>query len=65
MKNFTKTAILILLGVMCIPAALGLAFGLGWTLLGYIWHPKGMLIACLILGILNIPGIIIGLFAKR
>lgn len=65
MKNFMATITIIVIGVLLIPALLFLALGLGTTIMAYLMNPKVMLIVAVTLGLINLPGIIIGLIAKR
>lgn len=65
MKNLIATIIIIVIGVLLIPALLFLALGLGTTIMAYLLNPKVMLIVAVTLGLINLPGIIIGLIAKR
>ena len=65
MKNFMATITIIAIGVLLIPALLFLALGLGTTIMAYLMNPKVMLIVAVTLGLINLPGIIIGLIAKR
>ena len=65
MKNLIATITLIVIGVLLIPALLFLALGLGTTIMAYLMNPKVMLIVAVTLGLINLPGIIIGLIAKR
>ena len=65
MKNFMATITIIVIGVLLIPALLFLALGLGTTIMVYLMNPKVMLIVVVTLGLINLPGIIIGLIAKR
>lgn len=59
------TITIIAIGVLLIPALLFLALGLGTTIMAYLMNPKVMLIVAVTLGLINLPGIIIGLIAKR
>lgn len=65
MKNLIATITIIAIGVLLIPALLFLALGLGTTIMAYLMNPKVMLIVAVTLGLINLPGIIIGLIAKR
>lgn len=65
MKNLIATITIIVIGVLFIPALLFLALGLGTTVMAYLLNPKVMLIVAVTLGLINLPGIIIGLIAKR
>jgi hypothetical protein len=65
MKNLIATITIIAIGVLLIPALLFLALGLGTTIMAYMLNPKVMLIVAVTLGLINLPGIIIGLIAKR
>jgi hypothetical protein len=65
MKNLIATITIIAIGVLLIPALLFLALGLGTTIMAYLLNPKVMLIVAVTLGLINLPGIIIGLIAKR
>ena len=65
MKNLIATITIIVIGVLLIPALLFLALGLGTTIMVYLMNPKVMLIVVVTLGLINLPGIIIGLIAKR
>ena len=65
MKNLIATITIIVIGVLLIPALLFLALGLGTTIMAYLMNPKVMLIVVVTLGLINLPGIIIGLIAKR
>ena len=65
MKNLIATITIIAIGVLLIPVLLFLALGLGTTIMAYMLNPKVMLIVAVTLGLINLPGIIIGLIAKR
>ena len=65
MKKVVLTFIGIILGIAIIPAFIGFALGLAGTVIGFLLEPRVMMVMILVLGIISLPGIIIGLLAKK
>ena len=64
MKNVGKVLLwlaAIIFGVIMIPAMIALCLGIGGTIIGFICNPAVMVWIIIILGIVSIPGIIIGM----
>lgn len=65
MKKMILTVIGIVVGIVMIPALFAMAIGLFGTVLGFLAEPKIMFGLLGILAVISIPGIIIGIVAKR
>lgn len=65
MDRLVGTILIIIGGIIMIPALFCMAFGLAATLIAFIMNPKVISIILFVLGILCVPGIIIGWLAKR
>ncbi len=65
MKKLLLTLLGIGLGIVLIPALFAFAIGVGGTVMGFIAQPRVMLVLVGILAIISLPGIIIGLMAKK
>ena len=65
MKKPVSTLLIIIVGILVLPALFTFACGLLATFVAYLANPKMMLIVCVILGIVSLPGILIGFFARR
>lgn len=65
MKKLLLTLFGIGLGIVLIPALFAFAIGVGGTVMGFIAQPRVMLVLVGILAIISLPGIIIGLMAKK
>ena len=65
MKGFIKAVISIVGGIIMIPALFAFAVVLGGTVLGFMNSPGVTTAIVAVLGIISLPGIIIGLFLKR
>ena len=65
MYRLIGTLLIIIGGIVLIPALLCMAFGLAATLIAFILNPRVIGVMLIVLGILCVPGIIIGWNAKR
>ncbi len=65
MKRLILTVIGIGVGIVMIPALFAMAIGLFGTVIGFLAEPKVMLVLLGILAVISLPGIIIGIVAKR
>ena len=65
MKHTIGTVLIIIGGIIMIPALFCMAFGLATTVMAFVMNPRVIGAILLVLGILCIPGIIIGWLAKR
>ena len=65
MKKLIVTLICIAIGIFLIPSLFAMAVGIFGTVVAFISNPKVMMVAFGILAVLSLPGIIIGLLAKR
>ncbi len=65
MKDVVRTILIICLGVILIPSLFFLAVGLGTTIIAWLFNPKVMFCIVIVLGIFSLPGIIIGLLARK
>jgi hypothetical protein len=57
--------VIIFIGILLIPSLFFLVLGLGTTILGWLANPKIMLALVITLGLMSLPGIIIGWIAKK
>jgi len=60
-----RTVVIIFIGILLIPSLFFLVLGLGTTILGWLANPKIMLALVITLGLMSLPGIIIGWIAKK
>ena len=65
MKRLVKIMLTITVGIIIIPALFAFALGLGGTIIGFMNCPEVMSAVLRALGIVSIPGIIIGLIAMK
>jgi len=65
MKRLILTVIGIGVGIVMIPALFAMAIGLFGTVVGFLAEPRIMLTLLGILAVISLPGIIIGIVAKR
>lgn len=65
MRKLIRTIVLVVIGVICIPALFMFAIGLGSTVFAFIAEPRVMVVMIGILLIISIPGIILGLVIKK
>lgn len=65
MSKVIRTMVIIFIGILLIPSLFFLVLGLGTTILGWLANPKVMLALVITLGLMSLPGIIIGWIAKK
>lgn len=65
MSKVIRTVVIIFIGILLIPSLFFLVLGLGTTILGWLANPKIMLALVITLGLMSLPGIIIGWIAKK
>jgi len=65
MKHTIGTMLIIIGGIIMIPSLFCMAFGLAATVIAFLMNPRVIGVILLVLGILCVPGIIIGWLAKR
>ncbi len=65
MSKVIRTMVIIFIGILLIPSLFFLVLGLGTTILGWLANPKIMLALVITLGLMSLPGIIIGWIAKK
>lgn len=65
MKKLILGLIGIIVGIFVIPALFAFAIGIGGTIIGLIAQPKIMLGLIAALGVISLPGIILGVLVKK
>jgi len=65
MKRLILTVMGVFVGIVMIPALFAMAMGLFGTVIGFLAEPRVMLVLLGILAVISLPGIIIGIIAKR
>lgn len=65
MGKLISAMVIIFIGIFMLPALLCMALGLGATIVAFILNPKVILTIVVVLGMLWLPGIIIGWIAKK
>ena len=65
MRRLIRTLVMIILGLVLVPALFAFAIGAGATVLALLTEPRIMGAILIVLGIVSIPGILIGIFAIK
>lgn len=65
MRKIIRAILIVVLGLIMIPALYAMAIALFGTVLAVISNPRVMMVLLGILGIISIPGIVIGFIARH